>query len=112
MERFEKTSKEMHIYCPVVNEDTISRQWLLECLTARGLKFDTEKDENIFIHLVRDIAPPTQPDRKIGKWVRNDNDTYSCNLCQSWIPEEQRRYARYCLYCGAIMKGNKNNGTD
>lgn len=62
MELFEKTPKEMHIYVPCINEDTISRQWLLECLTARGLKFDTEKDENIFIHLVRDIAPPAQPE--------------------------------------------------
>ena len=53
-----------------------------------------------------------QPVRKIGRWIRNDNGTYSCNLCQSWIPDEQHHYARFCLYCGATMKGNKNNGTD
>ena len=40
-----------------------------------------------------------------GRWIQNDNNTYSCSLCQSWIPEEQHHYARYCLYCGAKMKG-------
>ena len=40
-----------------------------------------------------------------GHWVRNDNGTYSCSECQSWIPNEQRYYARYCLHCGAKMDG-------
>ena len=46
-----------------------------------------------------------QPGRKTGKWKKNDNGTYSCSLCQSWIPSEQHYYARYCLYCGAKMEG-------
>jgi hypothetical protein len=37
--------------------DSISRKWLLECVEEEWVKFDTEKDKNIFIHLVRDIAP-------------------------------------------------------
>lgn len=41
--------------------DLISRQWLMECVNEGWIKFDTEKDENIFIHLVRDIAPSTHP---------------------------------------------------
>ena len=45
--------------------------------------------------------PPTE---KIGKWILNDNGTYSCSLCQSWIPNEQHHYARYCLHCGARME--------
>ena len=44
---------------------------------------------------------------KTGKWIRNDNGTYSCCVCQSWIPEEQHGYARYCLYCGAKMIGEE-----
>ena len=39
-----------------------------------------------------------------GRWIRNDNGTYSCSVCQSWIPEEQHYYARYCIYCGAKME--------
>lgn len=48
--------------------------------------------------------PSAQPERKKGRWIRNDNGTYSCSICQSWIPEEQHHYARYCLYCGADMR--------
>ncbi len=39
-----------------------------------------------------------------GKWIQNENGTYSCSLCQSWIPEEQYHYARFCLYCGVEME--------
>ena len=42
--------------------DCISRQWLMECVNEGWIKFDTEKDENRFIHLVRDIAPSAQPE--------------------------------------------------
>ena len=47
-----------------------------------------------------------------GHWIRNDNGTYSCSECQSWIPNEQHYYARYCLHCGAKMdrKGEENDG--
>ena len=39
-----------------------------------------------------------------GKWIENENGTYSCSGCKSWIPKEQHYYARYCLHCGAKMK--------
>ena len=42
-------------------------------------------------------------EEKTGEWILNDNGTYSCSLCQSWIPNEQHHYARYCLHCGARM---------
>lgn len=48
-------------------EDCISRQWLIECVNEGWIKFDTEKDRNIFIHLVRDIAPPVTPQPKMGR---------------------------------------------
>ena len=49
--------------------DLISRKWLMECIDEGGIKFETEKDENLFIHLVRDIAPSAQPytDEEIQK---------------------------------------------
>ena len=52
--------------------------------------------------------PSAQPQRKKGKWIRNDNGTYSCSVCQSRIPKEQHCYARYCLYCGADMRGESD----
>ena len=45
-------------------DDLIRRQWLMECVNEGWIKFDTERDKNIFIHLVRDIAPPAQPELK------------------------------------------------
>jgi len=38
--------------------DLVSKQWLMECINEGWIKFDTEKDTNRFIHLVRDMAPP------------------------------------------------------
>lgn len=49
------------------------------------------------------IEALSQPERERGRWIKNDNGTYSCSLCQSWIPNEQHYYARYCLHCGAEM---------
>lgn len=43
-------------------------------------------------------------EQKKGKWHKNDNGTWTCSFCQSWIPNEQHYYARYCLYCGAEME--------
>lgn len=45
---------------------------------------------------------------KTGRWILNDNGTFSCSLCQSWIPNEQHHYARYCLYCGARMVSDED----
>ena len=42
--------------------DLISRKWLIECVEDGWIKFDTEKDTNRYIHLVRDIAPSAQPE--------------------------------------------------
>ena len=42
--------------------DLISRKWLMECVDEGWIKFDTEKDTNTYIHLVRDIAPSAQPE--------------------------------------------------
>lgn len=76
--------------------DLISRQEAL-----KAVSWDTEA------YMAINMLPSVQPERKMGHWVRNDNGTYSCSICQSWIPEEQHYYARYCLYCGADMRGEQ-----
>ena len=61
--------------------------------------------------LVEDIVnAPTvdaEPVRH-GRWIDNNNKTWSCSICQSWIPDEQHSYARHCLHCGARMDGDTN----
>lgn len=41
----------------------------MECIDEGWIKFDSEKDTNLYIHLVRDIAPSAQPymDEEIQK---------------------------------------------
>ena len=51
-------------------DDLISRKWLMECLYEGWIKFDTEKDTNIYIHLVRDIAPSVEAEPvRHGRWI-------------------------------------------
>lgn len=61
----------------------------MECVEEGWVKFDTESDENRFIHLVRDMAPSAQPeiihcrdcrykygsacDNFAGVWVNDDD---------------------------------------
>ncbi len=85
--------------------DLISRQAAID---AYGDWYVEEGTAEGFIGTVKQLLeglPPAQPKRKMGKWIQNDNGTYSCSLCHSWIPEEQYHYAQFCLYCGADMRG-------
>lgn len=80
--------------------DLISRQWLMECVNEGWIKFDTEKDENRFIHLVRDIAPSVQG-RKRVVWCR---DCKKYELSKDGMSGQCRRQSAtfyaydYCSY--------------
>lgn len=56
---------------------------------------------------IADVEPVVR-----SHWKKNDNGTYSCERCHSWIPEEQRYYANWCLYCGADMRGGDADGDE
>ena len=91
-------------------EDAISRQWLMECVNEGWIKFDTEEDENRFIHLIRDIAPPVTPQPKTGKWIYEKNlKQFFCNKCgyPSLTDDDKYIYSmdlpNFCENCGAKM---------
>jgi DNA-directed RNA polymerase subunit RPC12/RpoP len=96
-------------------KDAISRQWLLDCINEGWIKFDTDKDANRFIHLVRDIAPSTQPEPKEGHWIKHidpfDGEQYECSECgvlwefNDGTPEDNEAY--FCPKCGAKMTISK-----
>ena len=98
--------------------DLIDRQELLRIIDQRILnKKDARKKhsalfvegmEDGYLRIRSDVCQMPSAEWKKGKWIRNDNGTYSCSLCQSWIPEEQYYYARFCLYCGADMRGEQD----
>jgi hypothetical protein len=72
-------------------DDLISRQWLMECVDEGWIKFDTEKDENKFIHLVRDIAPSAQPNfDTITKIDKAHDDGYKQGYLQGKADYERK----------------------
>lgn len=58
-----KVERTAEIAQNVQNGDLISRKWLVECIEEGWVKFDTAKDCNRMMHLVRDIAPSIQPEQ-------------------------------------------------
>lgn len=77
-----------------------------DCMSCRQLYWWKPLPEKKMKKL--DSTEKQLPARPKGKWIRNDNGTYSCSLCHSWLPEEQYHYAQFCLHCGAEMKGDRN----
>lgn len=94
--------------------DLISRHAAIKYLMTNmnwydedGYESDDDYKRECITELINGV-PSAQPERKKGRWIRDDNGTYSCSVCQSWIPEQQHYYARYCLYCGADMRGEQD----
>ena len=108
-------------------DDSTSRQWLMDCVNEGWIKFDTEKDENRFIHLVRDIAPSADIDLSgfsdrlwktayergkaeavlHGKWVHGQGfagNYFDCLVCDQCKKESMAK-TNYCPNCGARMDG-------
>lgn len=84
--------------------DIISRKYLLECVEEGWVMFDTERDKNLYIHLVRDVAPS-----KGGRWLPDnwpDGGFWVCSNCK--FPSESfaaDRLYKFCPNCGADMRG-------
>lgn len=72
-----------------------------ECLVWDASGLETA---NVVENVLDTIPPADVRPVKRGRWKKNDNGTYSCERCHSWIPEEQWHYANWCLYCGADMR--------
>ena len=77
--------------------NAISRQWLMKCVNEGWIKFDTEKDRNRFIHLVRDIAPPVTPQPKRRHWGK-DGECPFCGYLRQWNDDN------FCGHCGAWLE--------
>jgi len=118
MGNLENNMREMGIGIPILKdeepcEDAISRQAVLDCLTASGLKkFD-------FILDARDKIkelPPVTPKSKTGHWILQPSNKeqgerdfiwWKCSKCGQVIysetEQDRREYHAYCGRCGAKM---------
>ena len=114
-------------------DDLISRQWLMECVNEGWIKFDTEKDENRFIHLVRDMAPSAEEEpcedavsrEAVSEWLKQYGQDvlhgkYKFSLMYIWknltdLPSVQikRKNGKWiynspvtmkCNQCGFVIK--------
>ena len=87
--------------------DLISRQWLMKCVNEGWIKFDTEKDENRFIHLVRDIAPSAQPEiircKDCAHWKHS---TVRPSYCEVW--DWNNAATDYCSFAERRTDEKKN----
>lgn len=79
----------------LIDADAFKQTFCAECVRAQC--------ENCTINYHFEHFASTVDLIKHGHWIENDNGTYSCSECHSWIPNEQHYYARYCLFCGAKM---------
>ena len=87
--------------------DTISRNDVLKFFDRDNAgKYWGRINNDILHEIWCDIKSlqPAEPKTASAVWIKNDNGTYSCSRCQSWIPKEQKHYARFCLHCGAKME--------
>ena len=82
-------------YDVAVDQDMLDYEELTDS-NRENIQFDKDCKQNA-IDLLQH-APTIEPERKNGKWMQNDNGTWSCNQCHSWIPDEQHYYAHYCLF--------------
>ena len=87
-------------------DDLISRKWLIEVVEEGWIKFDSEKDYNKYIHLVRDTAPSAEPERKKGKWIKDRDGIYHCSCCNTdyLMYELAMKDTHYCPNCGCRME--------
>lgn len=84
--------------------------WFIDFLLLNDDKLPiVEKATLLAVKKRIEAIPPADVKSVVrSHWKKNDNGTYSCERCHSWIPEEQRHYANWCLYCGADMRGGED----
>lgn len=74
-------------------DDAVSRQWLMKCVNEGWIEFDTEEDENRFIHLVRDIAPSVTIESKIVALLEKTYDDFrKCKGGEGWLKIDGKEY--------------------
>lgn len=77
---------------------------LVVCYSGHTPDDDFSKGVDFVLDLLD--SKPSEDVRPIvrSEWIMNDNGTWYCKRCKSGIPDNQRYYANWCLFCGADMR--------
>ena len=96
-------------YCPMLNHDDVPYCQWFEDNPEAAIGIDERPVYCPILPSAHPEQPTIEPERKRGKWIQNENGTWSCNQCHSWIPDEQHYYAKYCLCCGSQMEDGEDD---
>lgn len=91
-------------------DDLIRRRDVIDALYEVCNRDDREYFSISQMNAIDDIPAVDAVEVVHSWWRQNDNGTWSCSECSSWIPDEQHYYARFCLHCGARMDGRREDG--
>ena len=62
---------------------------------------------NVVLDMIREL-PSAQPERKNGKWIKDDGDWFEtmfrCSVCGAMIREQDKFRSFFCYHCGADMR--------
>ena len=106
-----------------INNDLINRQMAVDALET----VKTVKAENGELYIAKinaqmklEILPSVQPERKVGKWIRDKSwsegagmgESYGhywkCNQCNNIVKGDWSQCGdNFCSNCGADMRGDK-----
>jgi len=84
--------------------EPVEFEWCTDCKEYDQEAHCCHRWTKVIRNTVNDLKTQGYEPVRNGHWVKNDNGTFSCSECHSWVPNEQHYYARYCLYCGAKME--------
>jgi len=95
--------------------DLISRQAAIDAIKTWGLIDGLSEGLAIEILADAEKLPPAEPDRRNGKWVPDDiaSDIFRCSKCGCDAPVDSTAgceiKSNFCPWCGADMRGGKND---
>ena len=66
--------------------------------------------EDVLVHHalnVIDELPSAEPERKKGKWIKNNLVGWLCSNCGEYIVLNIKMHGNFCPNCGADMRGEE-----
>lgn len=104
--------------------DTISRQAAIDAAKKNTFRLTFAEEQNCEGHVAwsaeavySDVMegallelPPAQPERKKGRWIKEDSTHETvCSICHGIRRDNRISHINFCNCCGADMRGDNND---